>query len=73
MARFGLRILPSGVRAYAVQYRDVSGRTRRIALGRHGVLTPDQARKMAVQRLAEVARGENPSTERRAARKTACD
>lgn len=65
---FGVRVLPSGVRSYCVQYRDMGGRTRRIALGRHGVLTPETARKLAIQRLAEVARGENPSVERRAAR-----
>jgi len=65
---FGVRVQPSGVRSYFVQYRDIGGRTRRIAIGRHGVLTVEQARKQAVQRLAEAARGENPSVARKAAR-----
>ncbi|MGD9724699.1 MAG: tyrosine-type recombinase/integrase [Pirellulales bacterium] len=65
---FGVRVKPSGVRTYFLQYRDDGGRTRRLALGRHGVLTTEAARKQAIQRLADVARGLNPSADRRAAR-----
>src|SRR5215813_2174795 len=65
---FGLRVKPSGARAYLIQYRNSEGRTRRLVLGQHGVLTPHEARDMARQRLAAVARGEDPSAERRAAR-----
>lgn len=62
---FGVRVQPSGLRTYFVQYRDTAGRTRRVALGRHGVLTAEAARLIARQRLGEVARGENPSAERK--------
>jgi integrase len=64
---FGLRVLPSGKRGYFIQYR-AKGRTRRFALGLHGVLTADQARRMAAERLSEVRRGADPSAERNAAR-----
>jgi hypothetical protein len=46
LAGFGLRVMPSGRRGYLVQYR-AGGRTRRVGLGRHGAVTPDQARKRA--------------------------
>jgi len=65
---FGLRAKPSGVKTYIIQYRNLEGRTRRVVLGQHGVLTPEQARDLARQKLAAVARGEDPSAERRAAR-----
>jgi len=64
---FGLRVLPSGKRSYLIQYR-AKGRTRRLALGRHGVLTPEQARRRAVELLSDVRRGADPSAERNAAR-----
>ena len=57
---FGVRILPSGRKSYLVQYRN-GGRTKRLALGKHGTLTTDEARKQAIQRLGEVANGNDPS------------
>lgn len=65
---FGLRVKPTGVKTYLVQYRNADGLTRRLVLGKHGVLTPELARKMAVQKLAAVAGGEDPSAERHALR-----
>lgn len=65
---FGLRIKPSGVKTYLVQYRNIERRTRRLVLGQHGVLTPEQARHLGRQKLAAVARGEDPAADRRAAR-----
>lgn len=65
---FGIRVKPSGVKTYLVQYRNSEGRTRRLVLGQHGVLAPEQARELARQKLAAAARGEDPSAERHAAR-----
>lgn len=64
LPRFGLRQKPSGALTWVVQYR-IGKHTRRMALGAVGVLTPDEARKEAIKRLAEVAKGGDPSTERR--------
>jgi integrase len=68
---FGLRVMPRGIRTYVVQYRDAGHRTRRLALGRHGVITAEEARKRAMQRLAAVAAGANPSVERQETRERA--
>ena len=50
---FGLRVLPSGKKSYLVQYR-AGGRTRRYTFGRHGPMTPEEARKEATSLLAEI-------------------
>ena len=38
---FGVRMKPSGAASYLVQYRTREGRTRRLVLGKVGVLTPE--------------------------------
>jgi Arm DNA-binding domain len=58
---FGVRMKPSGVASYLIQYRNAAGVSRRLTLGRVGVLTPDQARKLAKAKLAEVAGGADPA------------
>ena len=57
LARFGVRVKPSGAMTYVVQYRNSAGRTRKLALGRVGVLTPEEARQKARKALGEVAHG----------------
>ncbi len=64
MPRFGIRIMRSGLKSYLIQYRK-DGHTRRFAFGKHGPLTPDEARSQARQLLAAVDRGDDPSVERR--------
>jgi hypothetical protein len=69
---FVARRLPSGVVTYGLRYR-AAGRQRWMALGIHGRVTPDQARKIAKQRIGEVAADRDPAGERQAARAKAAE
>lgn len=71
LSGFGVRVMPSGVRTYFIRYRVDGGRRapmRRLTIGRHGHLTPEQAREAARRALAVVALGGDPAADRTQAR-----
>lgn len=61
---FGVRVMPSGLKTFVVQYRNSEGTKRRINLGRFGIITIEQARDLAKVRLGAVAAGEDPAQTR---------
>lgn len=62
---FCVRVLPSGKKNYCLKYQNRFGRQRWLLLGRHGVLTPHQARQHAQQFLARIAKGEDPAEDQK--------
>ena len=69
---FGVRIQPSGTKAFIVNYRAGDGGrkapTKRVVLGRYGPLTADKARKLTHEVLGKVAGGDDPAGDRAEAR-----
>ncbi|PWB88882.1 integrase [Methylocystis sp. MitZ-2018] len=65
---FGVRVIPSGLKTFILQYRNGEGRSRRIVIGRYGVLTVENAREQARIRLGQVAAGADPAEESAASR-----
>jgi integrase len=60
---FGLKVTPAGNKVYILQYRK-GGRgtpTKRVTIGRHGALTPEQARKEAARLSGAIANGADPA------------
>ncbi|QBQ53395.1 tyrosine-type recombinase/integrase [Nitrosococcus wardiae] len=62
-----VRITATGTKTFVV-YRKVNGRPERIALGRFPAVTVEQARKMAAEVNAVIAKGGNPNDKRRTQR-----
>lgn len=65
---FGLKVLPSGVRSWICEYRPgISGRgtaKRRVVLGQPPLVTPEKARQLAKDILAEARVGADPASNR---------
>ena len=65
----------SGSKVYLVQTR-AGGKSKRVAIGRHGAITSDKARTKATQIIPRIKAGEDPNpeagtgTHRRRARRT---
>ncbi len=62
---FGLKVMPSGIMTWIVEYRPGAGgrriSKRRMTLGKPGALTPDEARAIAKDVLAKVHAGADPA------------
>ena len=56
---FGVRVYPSGSKVYVVQTR-TKGRSKRVTLGRHGVISADQARRKAAETINLLKSGKHP-------------
>lgn len=66
---FGAYVHPTGRRTYFVDYRTDDGVRRRMTIGRHGALTADQARKLAIETMGGVVlKKGDPLGERRSRR-----
>ena len=59
---FGVRVYPSGAKVYVVQARGPEG-SRRITVGRHGVIGASEARRRATLIIARIRAGEEPVPE----------
>ena len=72
LAGFGVRVQPSGVKSFFVNYRTGEGGrkapNRNVVIGRFGRMAPEQARRLAQQVLGKVAAGADPARERTEAR-----
>jgi integrase len=64
LAGFGVRIQPTGKQTYYVDYRNRSGTRKRLAIGSHGKITTEEARKLALSILGGVVKGDDPAADR---------
>lgn len=65
---FGVRVAPTGTKTFVLEYRPGAGGRRvdkrRLALGKYGAMTADQARQAALDSLARIRLGEDPQTDK---------
>lgn len=66
---FGVRVRKSGRKTYFVMSRE-RGRMRRITIGKHGVLTTEEARKQAMKILHDLSVGIDPTAEKKKIKET---
>ena len=68
LSGFGVRVYPSGSKVYVVQTRANGKAAKRVTVGRHGVLTAEEARRRAAVIVARIKAGEDPVPEPMAAK-----
>lgn len=66
---FGVAINPSGSKSFIVDYRNLTGKRRRMTIGRFNIMPFEQARNLGKAKLAEALTGSDPIAERQALRK----
>lgn len=59
-----VRVSPTGLKVYALKYRNRFGRQRWLTIGHHGILSPDQARQQARKHLRQIAEGLDPAQDK---------
>ena len=57
---FGVQVMPSGLKSFVILYRNPEGRNRRAVIGRYGLMTVEEARKVAHEKLVAVSKGLDP-------------
>ena len=57
---FGVQVMPSGLKSFVIQYRSPEGRPRRTVIGRYGLMTVEEARRIAHEKLVAVSKGLDP-------------
>ena len=60
---FGVRVYPSGSKYYVVQTRVGGKAAKRVTVGRHGIVTAEEARRRAALIIARIKAGEEPVPE----------
>ncbi|MFO1126342.1 MAG: tyrosine-type recombinase/integrase [Methylocystis sp.] len=66
---FGVYVHPTGKRTYFVDYYNAGGARKRMAIGQHGNMTCEQARKIAMKTIGDVTiKSEDPLAERKSRR-----
>ena len=63
LSGFGVRVYPSGSKVYVVQTRADGKAAKRVTVGRHGIVTAEEARRRAALIVARIKAGEEPVPE----------
>ena len=63
LAGFGVRVHPTGRKVYVVQTRADGKAAKRVTVGRHGVITAEEARRRAALIISRIKAGQEPIAE----------